>query len=182
MAEYAWQIVGHDVSVSRLSPPTIQMLRLRGFDDDVLDALDRSLLLGLPREASYAVGTVPRAIGLAPGEWMIVGGTITDNALVTVAADAAVAHVADIGEGRVVYAVVGRRARDLIAKGCTIDLHPRAFGAGRCAQSALAQVFVIIDQPSDDAVFHIYAEASYAQHLELWFADAILEFRSDDPD
>ena len=92
------------------------------------------------------------------------------------------AHVADLDEGRVVYVVAGQRARDLMAKGCTIDLHPRAFGAGRCAQSALAQVFVLIDQPNDEPVFHIYADASYAQHLDLWFADAVLEFRTQDTD
>ena len=158
------------------------MLRLRGFDDSVLAALDRCLAVDLPRKPNDAAGADPRAIGLAPGEWMIVGGGVPSEALLAAAAGARIAHVADLGEGRVCYAIAGPRARDLIAKGCTIDLHPRAFGSSRAVQSALAQVFVLIDRPSDEPVFHIYAEVSYAQHLDLWFADAVLEFHSQDAD
>lgn len=184
MVDYPWRVASHDVTVARMPMPTLQLLRLRGFDDAVLEALDRSLSIKLPRMPNSAVGTELRAIGLAPGEWMIVDGTIPGGTLVATAeaAGARVAHVADLGEGRVIYAVTGPRGRDLIAKGCTIDLHPRVFGAGRAAQSALAQVFVVIDQPSDEPVFHIYADASYAQHLDLWFADAMLEFRPQDTD
>ena len=107
---------------------------------------------------------------------------MASGTLLTAAADARVAHVADIGEGRVRYAVDGPRARDLIAKACPIDLHPRAFGPGRTAQSVFAQVFVMIDQPTDEPHFHIYADVSYAQHLDMWFADALLEFRNQDAD
>ena len=176
MFDNPWRIAGHDVTVTHLATPTIQMLRLRGFDDKVLGALDRCLSIVLPRTPNHAAGTRPRAIGLAPGEWMIVGSAIADDALLIAATGATAAHVANLGEGRIVYTVAGPRARDLIAKGCTIDLHPRTFGSGRSAQSALAQVFVVIDQPYDDPVFHIYADASYTQHLDLWFADAIVEF------
>jgi sarcosine oxidase subunit gamma len=56
------------------------------------------------------------------------------------------------------------------------------FRCGGAAQSALAQVFVVVDRPSDEDVFHIYADASYARHLDLWFADATLEFRTGDAD
>lgn len=182
MVDDPWQVDGDGVRVTRIPTPAIQLLRLRGYDDAVLDALDGSLSVALPRVPNHAAGADPRVIGLAPGEWMLVGGAITDDLLLAAAAGAIIAHVADIGEGRVVYAVAGPRARDLIAKGCPIDLHSRAFGAGRSAQSVLAQVFVVIDQPSNDAVFHLYADASYARHLELWFGDAVLEFRIEDMD
>lgn len=180
MVDDPWQVDSQGVRVTRMPTSPIRLLRLRGYDDAVLDALDRSLSVALPRAPNHAAGADPRVIGLAPGEWMIVGGAISDDLLLSAAAGAIIAHVANVGEGRVAYAVAGPRARDLIAKGCPIDLHPRAFAAGRSAQSVLAQVFVVIDQPSNDAVFHLYAEASYARYLELWFADAVLEFRTED--
>lgn len=182
MVDDPWQVAAGDLIVTRIPTPRIQALRLRGFDSQILRTLDRALAIELPRDPNRAVGTSMRAIALAPGEWLIVGGTVHNDVLLAATVDAAVAHVADIGEGRVVYAVSGRRSRDLIAKACPIDLHPRAFGSGRAAQSVLAQVSVLIDQPSDEAVFHIYADASYAYHLNLWFADAVLEFRTQDTD
>ena len=182
MVDEPWQVAAHDVTVARIPTPALQLLRLRGFDDVVLSALDRCLSIELPRVPNHAAGTDPRAVALAPGEWMISGSRVPDATLLAAAAGARVAHVADLGEGRVVYSVAGPRARDLVAKGCTIDLHPRIFGLGRVAQSALAQVFVVIDQPSEEAVFHIFADASYAQHLDLWFADAVLEFQTQDTD
>ncbi|KQM54471.1 hypothetical protein ASE69_18405 [Sphingomonas sp. Leaf208] len=182
MVDDPWRVAAQNVTVARISTPALHLLRLRGFDDAVLGALDRCLSTELPRVPNHAVGTDPRAIAIAPGEWMLVGSVVPSAALLAAASGARVAHVADLGEGRVVYAVAGPRARDLVAKGCTIDLHPRVFGPSRAAQSALAQVFVVIDQPSEEAVFHIYADASYVQHLDLWFADAVLEFQTQDTD
>lgn len=182
MVDDPWRVGAHDVTVTRTATPAMLVLRLRGFDDAVLAELDQCLSIELPRKPNTASGADPRAIGLAPGEWMIVGSTVPGDAVLATAAGASVAHVADLGEGRVRYAVAGPRARDLIAKACPIDLHPRAFWPGRAAQSVLAQVFVLIDQPSDESVFHIYADASYAQHLDLWFADAVLEFHTQDTD
>ena len=99
----------------------------------------------------------------------------------TAAADAAVAHVADVSDGRVVYRLEGRAAPTLVSKGCTLDLHPRAFGGrDRCALSVLAQVPILIDQIADDPIYHVYADASYAHHLDLWFEDAAIEFRGED--
>ncbi|WP_201781315.1 sarcosine oxidase subunit gamma [Sphingomonas sp. Leaf357] len=182
MAEDHLNVVAHGVGVRRLVTPAIQIVRLRGHDDALLSGLCQALDIVLPRTTNHAAGEAPRALVLAPGEWMLVSRPLDRGAFHNAARGTRVAHLADVGAGLVVYAVEGRRARDLIAKGCPLDLHPRVFGEGRCAQSSLAQIFVIIDRVPGQDVFHVYADASYARHLDLWFEDAAIEFRSQDVD
>lgn len=181
MLEAGWSRGGHGVNVRRLPPRNIAILRLRGFDDAVLAQIERQLSGPLPRSPNRATGQIPRMIWLAPAEWMIIDGPSDWKPLREAACGAVVAHVADIGEGEVSYEVSGERAVDLIAKGCTLDLHPRVFQVDCTAQSALAQTFVIIEKrAAKEPLFHLYADASYAHHLELWFEDAMVEFRLQD--
>lgn len=165
-----------DVRVIRAQTPPIRVLRLRKADRDGIDAIGRALGVPLPAEPNRATGDALRVLWLAPGEWMIAGHGVEADAVLAAADAAAAAHLADVTEGRMLYVVDGPRSRDLLAKGCTLDLHRRTFPPGRCAQSALAQVFVLIERRHDDARFHIYADASYARHLDLWFEDALIEF------
>lgn len=169
-----------DVSVVRAQTPPIKVLRLRKADRDAIDAIGRVLAVPLPAEPNRSVGDALRVLWLAPGEWMIVGHGVEAAAVLAAAHGAAAVHLADVTQGRILYVVDGPRARDLLAKGCTLDLHRRTFEPGSCAQSALAQVFVLIERRHDDDRFHVYADASYARHLDLWFEDALIEFVNGD--
>ncbi|NNG06032.1 MAG: hypothetical protein HKM95_18270 [Inquilinus sp.] len=89
------------------------------------------------------------------------------------------ATAVDIGDGATTIRLAGPRARDVLAKGCPLDLHPRAFGPGRVAQSVIAQADAVIHQTADDGggpVFEIHVRRSFAEYLWLWLADAALEF------
>lgn len=180
MAEAIWTATAPGVNVRRVETPPIAVLRVRGATDRVLDAIGGALAVDLPREPNRANHAAVGAVWLAPGEWMIVGDGVDRDRVLAATDGAAAAHLADVGDGRVLYVVEGYRARTLLAKGCTLDLHPRTFGSGRCAQSALAQILVLIEQRSADACFHVYADASHARHLDLWFDDALIEFRHQD--
>lgn len=87
-----------------------------------------------------------------------------------------------MGDSRVCLRVSGPRARDLIAKGAPLDLHPRAFGgAGRCAQTQLAKASVVLHQTADDEApdgpsFDIYVARSTCDYLWAWLEDAAREY------
>lgn len=181
MADLGFTRSVRDVSIVRAQTPPIHVLRLRKADRDAIDAIGRVLGVPLPAEPNRAAGDALRVLWLAPGEWMIVGHGVAAEAVLAAAAHGTAAvHLADVTEGRILYGVEGPRSRDLLAKGCTLDLHRRTFEAGRCAQSALAQVFVLIERCHADDRFHVYADASYARHLDLWFEDALIEFGNGD--
>ena len=85
--------------------------------------------------------------------------------------------VMDLSASRAVIEIAGKQARTLLQKGCGIDLHPRVFGPGNCAQTVFAKLPVIIDQPSAAPVYRLFVRRSAALWLAEWLIDAAQEFR-----
>jgi sarcosine oxidase subunit gamma len=90
------------------------------------------------------------------------------------------AAVTDVSDGRVALRVAGPSARDVLAKGCPLDLHLRAFATGACAQSLLAKASVLIHLLGDDArrgpTFDLYVGRSFAHYILAWLEDAGREY------
>ena len=78
----------------------------------------------------------------------------------------------DVSANRTVIRLEGTAARELLAFGCAVDLHPRAFGPGRCVQTMLAKAQVIIEQMTANPAFSVYVRASFATYLADWLLDA----------
>jgi sarcosine oxidase subunit gamma len=119
------------------------------------------------------------ALWLGPDEWLIVvpegdEGSVSARLLEALAGMRCA--VTDVSDLRAAFEVKGARARDLLAKGCAVDLHPRAFRPGDLALTALARVRVIICQTAQDPAYEILVERSYAGYLWHWLGDAATEF------
>lgn len=84
--------------------------------------------------------------------------------------------VSDVSCSRTVIGLAGAHAREVLAKGCSLDLHPREFGAGRCAQSSLAHAHVLLHQLDDAPTFDLYVHRSFADYLWQWLEDAATEY------
>lgn len=161
---------------------SICILRIGRDDGTLAEPLGRAFDVSWPVEpnttAAHGDLTV---LWMAPGQWAIMdcpAASVTERA--TDACGSMLHLVSDVTDGRVSFEISGALSRDLLAKGCSLDLHPRAFKPGACAQTLLAQVPVLLyrprEAPDDDAIFHLYADVSVAWHLRSWFQDAALEF------
>lgn len=124
-----------------------------------------------------------RTLWLAPGEWLIVTATDAEDALAGKLAAAVADHggsVVDVGDARTVLVLHGPNARDVLMKGCSLDLYPNAFRPGDCAQSLLARAAVILCRRKDDAdggaSFEIHVTRSFAAYLWAWLEDAAGEY------
>jgi sarcosine oxidase, subunit gamma len=73
--------------------------------------------------------------------------------------------------------VAGPHARALLEKGSGLDLHPRAFAPGQCAQTVFAKLPVIIDQVSAAPAYRLLVRRSASRWLAEWLIDAAEEFR-----
>jgi sarcosine oxidase subunit gamma len=123
--------------------------------------------LGLPLEPNRVqAGDGRSALWLGPDEWLVVA----DGPL-ALGVPAGAGSVVDLSANRVVLELRGQDARDVLAAGCALDLHPRAFGPGRCAQTLLARANVILEQTAADA-FRVYVRPSFAGYLRAWLDDA----------
>ena len=85
--------------------------------------------------------------------------------------------VTDVSAQRTTLLVTGPRAHDLLAHGCPLDLHPRTFGPGRCAQTTLGRTQIVLvarDEPR--AGFWVLVRSSFAGYLTDWLLDAATEY------
>ena len=88
------------------------------------------------------------------------------------ALDGLFAAVTVVGGGQTVLVLEGSAARDVLARGCTLDLHPRAFVPGRCAQTLLGKAPVLLRLVSATPKFELVVRRSFADYLWLYLASA----------
>jgi len=129
----------------------------------------------LPLEPNTAWEDGPRAaLWLGPDEWLILGRPGDGAAIVSElgAALAGVHHsVVDVGANRVALELSGPRSKEVLSRGCSLDLDPRGgWAAGRCAQTLLARVPVILQERAD--TIGILVRPSFADYLVDWLIDA----------
>src|SRR5262245_34284742 len=116
---------------------------------------------GFPVEPNTVAGDV---LWLGPDEWLVLGGREEDYP------DAAAA--VDVSANRVCFELAGDDVENVLARGCSLDLHPSVFSAGRCAQTLLARAEVIL-QRTDRETFRIFVRPSLAPYLRAWLEDAL---------
>jgi sarcosine oxidase subunit gamma len=121
-----------------------------------------------------------RAVWLGPDEWLLSSTTETPEEFegrVRAAALPLGGSATDVSAQRIGLRLTGARVRDILAKGCSIDLHPRVFGWGSSAQTALGQAGVVLLALSDTGDdYLVLVRSSFAGYLGDWLLDAALEF------
>lgn len=86
------------------------------------------------------------------------------------------AAVSDQSDARAVLRVSGDNVRDVLAKGCMIDLHPRVFQAGDTALTSIAHIGVQIWQLDDVPTYEIAVARSMAGSFWSWMQASTAEF------
>ena len=118
---------------------------------------------------------------LGPDEWLVVAPAQRSDLLSSL--DAAVAGrgaVVDVSAQRTTISLSGPKARDLLAHGCSTDLHPRVAPQGTCIQTMLALAGVVLVVRDDTATdFWILVRSSFARYLADWIVDACTEYHED---
>ena len=137
-------------------------------------ALAARVPFALPLEPNWwTAGGGREALWLGPDQWLVVGapGSATAIAAELGRALAGEHHsVVDVSASRTVVELAGDGRLDLLAQGCALDLHPRAWRPGRCAQTLLARVPVLLQER--EAATRVFVRASFAAHLAGWLHDA----------
>ena len=85
------------------------------------------------------------------------------------------AAVTNVTDSLCALSLRGKAVRQVLAKGCALDLHPSRFGAGQCAQSMLAHAAVTLIA-NDETSFTLICRSSFAPYVAEWLMDAGMEF------
>ncbi len=138
-------------------------------------SLKAALGLALPVEPLTSSRSGDTAcLWLGPDEWMIAGNA---DAAADLARQLAGTHhqLADVSDYYTVIEIAGRRARELLMKLTTLDIHPRAFPAGQVAGSlfghANAWLWLTGESDDDDPVFRLVVRWSMADYLWCLLAE-----------
>ena len=168
--------------------PFLGYVNLRGDVADVsfVDGARRVLGVELPSSANTVIETKGLiACWLGPDEWMAIvrpDGETEIIAALREAMDSLRTAVTDTTGGYTMLNLSGDHARDLLAKGCTLDLHPRVFAPGQCAQTNLARTPVLLIPRTNDPdlqSFNVVVRRSFADHLAHWIEHSAREYRFD---
>ena len=165
--------------------PFLTMAGLRV--DPGSDAGERlgALTGGLPAasgEVRNSGGTA--VLWLGPAEFLLVaaaesheslGGELP-RALVEALGDGA-GQVVDLSANRTTLELTGPRARAVLEKGCSLDLHPRVFTAGTALNTEVGNIPVVLEKTGEES-FRLFPRASFAEFLGRWLLDAMREYAS----
>lgn len=123
--------------------------------------------LGFPTEPNTARTPGDRdVLWLGPDEWLIVGAPGAASAIVDeLEASLAGLHrsVVDVSANRAVIELAGSSRRDLLSSACPIDLHPRSWGDGRCAQSVFGAAQVLLHER--EGATRLFVRPSFADYV-----------------
>jgi sarcosine oxidase subunit gamma len=117
-----------------------------------------------------AAGDV-RIFWLGPNEWWVVGTDARRAGLIDGLRQSFAGqhtNVTDVSESRTVITLSGPAARDVLVRGISNDLHPRAFGPGQCAQTSLSRTNVLLHQLDNTPSYEIYVLKSFSDYLWRW--------------
>ncbi|MFD5475403.1 sarcosine oxidase subunit gamma [Streptomyces sp. NPDC127105] len=118
------------------------------------------------------------AVWLGPDEWLVLsqgdGPVLAAELLDALAGDPG--SVVDVSANRTTLELSGPSARQVLEKGCVLDVHPRSFGPGRAVSTQVGPVPVVLWQ-TGDTTYRLFPRSSFADYLARWLIDAMSEYQ-----
>ena len=165
-------VEGPGVRVAPRPPAAVVNLRGRLQDAGFAEAVAGVLGATPPAEPNTVAseGQID-LLWCGPDEWLVLAWQRGPEDLTRGLVEALAGHhaaVTDVSAGNAVLELAGPGARALLARGCPLDLHPRVFAPGRCAQSVLGHAGVLIHLRDPQPAFTVVVRRSMAGYLWRW--------------
>ena len=131
-----------------------------------------------PAANKFTTAGERHAVWLCPDEFMIVCEAGKDEELASaIHASFGNRHAAvtNITDAFAAFHLKGEAVRQVLAKGCALDLHQNSFASGDAAQTLLSHAAVTIMALANDE-FIVICRTSFAPYLHDWIIDAALEY------
>lgn len=171
---------GAGVTMSEIAHRTIINIRGTASDPAFVAAVQSATGVDLPTKANTVSGSGEQQIlWLGPNEWWVTGRDgEADSLIESLRAVFAGQHATacDVSESRAIITVKGAKARDVLMRGVSLDLHPTAFTPGQCAQTGLSRCNVLLHLVDDSPRFEIYVLKSFSDYLWRWLEQIAGDF------
>jgi sarcosine oxidase subunit gamma len=169
---------GTPIQLSERRAAIVQVMGRKRQDAALRSAVTGGLGLDLPHSGSIASNGSAAAIWIAPETWLFLCQGVQGDGLVRelTSACGTTASIADQTWGKSVVRISGTKARDVLAKGCRIDLHPRVFAPGKSAVTPIAHIHAVLMQVDAGPTFDLIVPSTLARDFVEWLRLSAAEF------
>ena len=161
----------------RLAPcPSLSVISVRARVGALVRVAQALGAPALPAPNVVATSRLGDCLWVRPDEWLVIGDAAARQAALRALEEAVGPDdgaVVDISASRTALELVGARSRDVLASCCPLDLHPRAFVVGRCAQTLIAKSPVLLQLVDATPRWRLYVRPSLAAYVISWLTDAM---------
>ncbi len=161
---------------ARLEPvPFLAQVGLRVTDGGRAKA-EATLGATLPGPNRVAASRFGDILWLGPDEWLIVGPDATEFDIETAlraSVGTADGAVVGLSASRTGIVLAGPEATTVLSTCCALDLDPRIFHAGDCAQTLLAKAPVLIQGLEPFFGFRLLVRPSFVSYVVGWLVDGM---------
>jgi sarcosine oxidase subunit gamma len=151
----------------RLARAALEVSEWIAFDEEALARHAASAGIALaPRQGALITGAQV-TLCVRPGRWLLLEPSAPGRGSASRATlpDGSGACV-DLSSGLAALLLAGEASREVLARGCRLDLDPRVFASGRAAATLMAQVAVTL--AALPGGFLLLTPASTARYFEEW--------------
>lgn len=174
LAEHAGLLANCAPAVLAEERPFLSQLNVRIREGH--DAAAAVLGTALPDACRFTSG-IGDVLWLGPDEYLVLGAPEGTEAALRDAIT--VGAITDVSAQRTTVQLTGPAARDVLAHGCAIDLHPKAAPPGTCVQTLYARTGIVL-LAREAGEFTVLVRQSFAPYFAAWLADAALEYREEE--
>jgi sarcosine oxidase subunit gamma len=171
---------GAGIVMSEVPHRTIVNIRGTAADPAFSTAVQTATGLSLPSAANtVSNGGVWQILWLGPNEWWITGPDGEADSLVEALRgnfSGQHATACDVSESRAIIRLKGPRAREVLMRGVSLDLHPREFRVGQCAQTGVSRANALLHLVDDAPTFEVYVLKSFSDYLWRWLEQVATDF------
>lgn len=152
----------------------VDIVQVMGTEATVRDIAGHSL----PKPGRAEIAGDAMAVWIQPSGWLVIRPRGVEGALAKLLTETAGDRVAivDQSHGRAVLRLSGAHARGVLAKGCRLDLHPRAFSAGSAGTTTIDHITVTIVQADATPTYDLVLPANFAEAFLDWLRMSAAEF------
>jgi sarcosine oxidase subunit gamma len=163
--------------------PFRSQLTVRVSDPDAIAAMSSALGVPFPSAAcTFTSGTGRfgdvEVLWLGPDEFLVTaspGLQVTIEEVSRGALGTVGGSVVDTSAQRTTVVLQGPLARQVLAHGCSVDLHPASAPVGTCVQTLLARTGIVLQVTGEDR-YAVLVRSSFAEYFAAWLSDACAEY------